>query len=70
MNYIKTLWKETNARYGRLIEGAVDWSLKYLRIWFCLSATMFLVAVTIVVRAFIWACQNSTTSSRDKKTDG
>lgn len=51
MKKFKATWEKVVERYGKTIEGVVDWSLKYLRIYCCVSITLFVVLATMLFGA-------------------
>lgn len=54
MKTIKATWEDITNRYGETIEGVVDWTLKYMRIWFCFLGTLFLVCTALTIKFFGW----------------
>lgn len=66
MNAIKTTWEDTASNYGQTIEGIVDWTLKYMRIWFCFLGTLFVVAAILILRLFTWATKAYTAPRENK----
>ncbi len=66
MKTFKATWEDITNRYGETIEGVVDWTLKYMRIWFCLLGTLFLVCVALTIKFFGWLA-SSYTSAKTRK---
>lgn len=68
MKKFKATWEKVVQCHGKTIEGAVDWFMKYFRIYSCWCLTLFAVLACLLFEMISWMVQPYAKSSQKVET--